>query len=106
MLFIPIICVAILSRTCRWAELATVTAAFAALASKDPLVVLARQRFVWKQRHPETASPALRWFAGWTVLLARSPAASLTPLRVASQAQSWPWALASPCFPCWPSPST
>jgi len=71
MLFIPIACVAILSRTWRWAELATILAAFAALAAKDPMVVLARQRFVWKQRHPETSS-AIRWFAGWTVLLVLS----------------------------------
>jgi hypothetical protein len=71
MLFTPIVCAAILARNWRWAELATLTAAFAALAAKDPLVILARQRFVWKQRHPET-TPALRWFAGWTVLLALS----------------------------------
>jgi len=45
-------------------KLPTFTAAFAALAAKDPLVVLARQRFVWKQPHPETAIAA-RWFAGW-----------------------------------------
>jgi hypothetical protein len=68
MLLTPIVCVVILSRTWRWSELATLTAAFAALAVKDPMVVLARQRFVWKQWHPETAS-AMRWFAGWTVIL-------------------------------------
>jgi hypothetical protein len=71
MLFTPIVCAAIVARSWRWAELATLIAAFAALAAKDPLVILARQRFVWKQRHPETA-PALRWFAGWTILLALS----------------------------------
>src|SRR5664280_929578 len=68
MLFTPIVCAAVLSHTWRWSEFATVTAAFAALAAKDPMVVLARQRLVWKQWHPETAS-AIRWFAGWTVLL-------------------------------------
>ena len=71
MLFSPIVCAAILARSWRWAELATLTAAFAALAAKDPLVILARQRLVWQQRHPETAA-ALRWFAGWTVLLVLS----------------------------------
>jgi len=71
MLFIPIVCAAILSRTWRWTELAILTAAFAALAAKDPMVVLARQHFVWIQQHPETAI-ALRWFAGWCVLLAAS----------------------------------
>jgi hypothetical protein len=68
MLFTPIVSVAILSRTWHSAELATITAAFAALAAKDPMVVLARQRFVWKQWHPETTTAA-KWFAGWTVLL-------------------------------------
>jgi hypothetical protein len=71
MLFTPIVCAAILSRAWRWSELATLAAAFAALAAKDPMVVLARQRFVWKQWHAETAA-ALRWFAGWTILLAVS----------------------------------
>jgi len=71
MLFTPIVCAAILSRSWRWTELATLTAAFAALAAKDPMVVLARQRFVWKQPHPETAV-ALRWFAGWMIVLAFS----------------------------------
>lgn len=71
MLFTPIVCAAILSRAWRWSELATLTAAFAALAAKDPMVVLARQRFVWKQRHDETAA-ATRWFAGWAILLALS----------------------------------
>ena len=76
MLFTPIVCAAILARSWHWAELATFTAAFAALAAKDPLVVLARQRFVWKQPHPETAIAA-RWFAGWTALLAVSGLALL-----------------------------
>jgi hypothetical protein len=71
MLFTPIVCAAILSRSWHWAELATATAAFAALAAKDPMVVIARQRFVWKQPHPETAT-AIRWFAGWSALLAVS----------------------------------
>ena len=68
MLLTPIVCVAILARVWRWSELATLAVAFAALAAKDPLVVLARQHFVWKQRHPETPVAA-RWFAGWLVVL-------------------------------------
>ncbi len=71
MLFTPIVCAAVLAREWHWAELATLTAAFAALAAKDPLVVLARQRFVWKQWHAET-SVAIRWFAGWIALLGLS----------------------------------
>ena len=68
MLLTPIISVAILAREWRWSELATLAAAFAALAAKDPMVVLARQRFVWKQSHSETAAAA-RWFAGWVACL-------------------------------------
>ncbi len=68
MLFTPIVCAAILARQWRFSELATVAAAFAALAAKDPLVVLARQRFVWKHRRPETTAAA-KWFAGWTAVL-------------------------------------
>jgi hypothetical protein len=68
MLFTPMVCAAVLSRQWHWAELATLTAAFAALAAKDPLVVLARQRLVWKQPHPET-SVAARWFAVWIAVL-------------------------------------
>ena len=68
MLLTPMVCAAILSRAWRWSELATLTAAFAALAAKDPAVVLARQRLVWMERHPETAAAA-KWFAAWMVLL-------------------------------------
>lgn len=68
MLLTPIVCAAILAREWRWCELATLTAAFAALAVKDPIVVLARQRFVWKQWHPETAA-AVRWLVAWMVIL-------------------------------------
>lgn len=71
MLFTPIVCAAILARQWRWAELATLTAAFAALATKDPMVVVARQLFVWKQRRAETTAAA-QWFAGWMLLLALS----------------------------------
>jgi len=68
MLLTSIVCTAVLAHTWRWSEVTTLTAAFAALAAKDPMVVLARQRFVWKQWHRETAA-AVRWFAGWTVVL-------------------------------------
>src|SRR5579863_5375167 len=68
MLLLPICCAGILARQWRWTELATVIAAVAALAAKDPMVVLARQRFVWKQPHAETAAAA-RWFIGWISIL-------------------------------------
>lgn len=68
MLLTPIVCSAVLARQWRFSELAAVTAAFAALAAKDPFVVLARQRWVWKNRHPETTAAA-PWAAGCIVLL-------------------------------------
>src|SRR5579863_8947094 len=68
MLLTPIVCAAILAGEWRWSELVTLIAAIAALAAKDPMVVLARQRFVWKQRHPETAA-AMQWLAGWILIL-------------------------------------
>jgi len=71
MVITPIFCAALLARTWRWAELATLAAAFAALAAKDPLVVLMRQRFVWKQPNPATPTAA-RWFAGFALVLAAS----------------------------------
>lgn len=69
MLLTPIVCAAILAREWRGIELATLVAAIAALSAKDPAVVLARQRFVWKQQRPETAA-ATRWLAGWLAVLA------------------------------------
>ena len=71
MLLTPVACAAILARQWHWSELATLTAAVATLAAKDPAVVLARQRFVWKQLHPETAAAA-RWFVVWVAILAVS----------------------------------
>ncbi len=68
MLFMPIVCAAVLAREWRWSEVATLTAAFSALAAKDPMVILARQRFIWKAQHPETAAAA-QWFASWMVAL-------------------------------------
>jgi len=68
MLLTSLVCAAIIAREWRWSELVTLIAAIAALAAKDPMVVLARQRFVWKQRHPETAA-AMQWLAGWILIL-------------------------------------
>ena len=67
-LLTPMVCLTILAREWCWSELATLTAALAAFAAKDPMVVLARQRFVWKRRHPETTAAA-QWLAGWIVIL-------------------------------------
>jgi hypothetical protein len=81
MLLTPIVSVAVLAREWRWTELAVLAGAFAAMAAKDPLVVLLRQRLVWKQRRADTAVAA-RWFAGWGAVLAVSGAAL---------ALAWPW---------------
>lgn len=71
MLLTPIFSVAILARTWHWSELAVLTAAFAAMSAKDPAVLLVRQRFVWKQKNPDS-SAAAPWFIGWTVVLIAS----------------------------------
>jgi hypothetical protein len=76
MLLTPIFGVAILARTWHWSELAVLTAAFAAMAAKDPAVLLVRQQFVWKQRSPELPAAA-RWFIGWSVVLIASVAVLL-----------------------------
>lgn len=71
MLLTPIVGVAILARTWRWSEIAIVVAAFAAMAAKDPAVLLIRQTFIWKRRSPES-SAASQWLVGWSVLFIAS----------------------------------
>jgi hypothetical protein len=73
MLLTPIFAVAILARSWHWSELAVLAAAFAAMAAKDPAVLLVRQQFVWKQRSSELPA-AVRWFIGWSVVLIASVA--------------------------------
>ncbi len=68
MLLSPIFCAAILARTWHWSELAVLVAAFAALSAKDPAVLLIRQRFLWKQRNPDS-SAASQWLSGWSMVL-------------------------------------
>lgn len=62
MLLTPFCAAAVLVRVIRWQEAAALVAIVCVFMAKDPLVVLARQRWVWKQRHPETAV-AMRWLA-------------------------------------------
>src|SRR5579883_1628109 len=69
MLLIPFFAAAILLRQFYWTEIVALAAVVCAFAIKDPLVVLARQRFVWKQEHAET-KPALRSAVLEFVLLA------------------------------------
>jgi len=54
MLLTPFIAAAILLRQVYWPEFVALAAVACAFAIKDPLVVIARQRFVWKQEHAET----------------------------------------------------
>ena len=69
MLLIPFFSAAILAREFRWAEIAALAAALCTFAVKDPLVVLARQQWVWKQRRPETDA-AKAWVTGEGLILA------------------------------------
>lgn len=69
MLITPIVCAAALAREWRWAELATLAGAFAAMAAKDPLVLLLRERFAWKRPHPDGPA-AQAWLAVWATVLA------------------------------------
>lgn len=81
MLLIPFGSAAILARQWRWEEVAALLAAACIFAAKDPLVVLARQRWVWKQRRPESRA-AKRWLIGEGILLA-----ACGPVLAAT----WPW---------------
>ncbi len=54
MLLIPFFAAAILLRRVYWPEFVALVAIGCSFAMKDSLVVIARQRFVWKQTHVET----------------------------------------------------
>lgn len=83
MMLTPFFCAALLLRHVYWQEGVALIAILVALVVKDPLVVLARQRWVWRQEHPETKG-ALRLvfiellvlaLCTATLLLTRDPAA-------------------------------
>lgn len=67
MVLTPMVAVAILARAWDARELLLPMAAIAAMGAKDPLVLLLRERLVWKRRHADSAN-ALRWFAGWMAI--------------------------------------
>ena len=71
MLLTPFFAAAILLRRLYWPEVVALLAMACAFAIKDPLVVIARQRFVWKQEHAETKA-ARRSVLIETLLLAAS----------------------------------
>ena len=76
MLLIPFFSAAILLRAVSWQELVALLAATTAMVIKDPLVVIARQRFVWKTPHPETG-PCVRAVLVESMILAAAGLALL-----------------------------
>ena len=69
MLLTPFVAATVLARTARWQQAAAFAAVAVAFAMKDPLVVIARQRWVWKEAHPETQA-AMHWLAAETAIVA------------------------------------
>ncbi len=69
MLLTPFFAAAILLRGFYWPEFVALLAVAAAFALKEPLVVLARQRFVWKHEHAETRAATEAAFVLATILL-------------------------------------
>jgi hypothetical protein len=69
MLLTPFAAAAVLARTARWQEAVAFAAVAVAFAMKDPLVAVARQRWVWKEAHPETRA-AMHWLAAETAIVA------------------------------------
>lgn len=60
MLLTPFFCAAVLLRRVYWIESVILIAILCAFAIKEPLLIVARQRWIWKQEHPETGE-ARRW---------------------------------------------
>lgn len=60
MFLAPFVAAAVLLRQFHWAEAVALVVIAVAFAAKDPLVVVARQRMVWRHPHPETGA-ARRW---------------------------------------------
>jgi hypothetical protein len=56
MLLFPLISAMILTQLWTWSFVPAVAAALAVFLIREPLVVLARQRYVWKDLRPETAA--------------------------------------------------
>src|SRR5450631_3637091 len=66
MLLQPVIVASILARTWHSSMLAAVAGVVTVFLIRQPLIVVARQQFVWKSPHPETAI-ARRWLVGLSV---------------------------------------
>lgn len=94
MLLTPFFAASILLRHFYWPELVALTAIMAAFAMKDPLVMIARQHFVWKQKRPETRA-AIRQ----TAVLGLLALGSGVALMVAGDWHSWiPFILGAGAF--------
>lgn len=87
LLLLPFLCAVILSRRFDWLTLAALALSLAGFVMREPLVVLARQRWVWRDPKPESAVArrCLLWqipSAGllWLYLASRLPIKPLTIL--------------------------
>lgn len=74
MLLQPFAAAAVLAREFNWLSAAALATAVAAFAAREPLLVLARQRWVWRERRKESADAA-RYLAWEAALLAACGAA-------------------------------
>jgi hypothetical protein len=89
----PFVCAAILARRWQWTLLAAAGLALVGFIIREPLVVLARQKWVWREKKPETEAAwrCLAWqipaaLSLWTLLAWRVPAAPLAWLSGAALA--------------------
>lgn len=67
----PFLVAAILARTWHWSLIPALIGVVVVFIVRQPLITLARQQYVWKTPHPETAE-AWRWLAGCAVAGAAS----------------------------------
>jgi len=106
MLLTPFVSAAVLLRQISWQEAVGLLAIVCAFIIKDPLIVIARQRFVWKQGHPETklavryaaAESAVLVACGFALILTRdwrpflplfAGAGAFTVLAVIANVRNW-----------------
>jgi hypothetical protein len=68
MLLQPFLAAAILGRAWNWEVAVSLALILAGFMTREPATVLARQRWVWRDRKPESAAAA-RWLAGLSMLL-------------------------------------
>ncbi len=87
MLGFPFFSAAILARSWSWLLIPAALAGLGVFLLREPLIVLLRQRYVWRDRRPETAAAqrTVAWFApvvgaSGLVLLAYLPAAWIAAL--------------------------